>query len=57
MILLDTNVLVYALNTDAPHYADSRRIVEAALRGRVPGVLVPQVLVEAYAVLYRWRGG
>lgn len=51
MILLDTNVLVYALNADAPQYADSRRIVEAALLGRVPGVLVPQVLVEAYSVL------
>ncbi len=51
MILLDTNVLVYALDADAPQYKESRRIIEAALRGRIPGVMVPQVLVEAYAIL------
>ncbi len=51
MILLDTNVLVYALNADAPQFKDSRRLIEAMLQGRVPGVLVPQVLVETYAIL------
>lgn len=51
MILVDTNVLVYALNEDAPQHGDSRAVVEAALRGALPAVLVPQVLVEAYAVV------
>lgn len=51
MILLDTNVLVYALNADSPHHPQSRAVVEAALGGRLPGVLVPQVLLEAFAVL------
>lgn len=51
VILLDTNVLVYALNQDAPQHQDSRAVVDAALDGRVPAVMVPQVLVEAYAVL------
>jgi predicted nucleic acid-binding protein len=51
VILFDTNVLVYALNADSPHHSESRTVVEAALTGRLPGVLVPQVLLEAYAVL------
>ncbi len=51
MILPDANVLVYALNEDAVEHRDSRAVVDAALEGTLPGVLVPQVLVEAYAVL------
>lgn len=51
MILLDTNVLVYALNADAPQHADSRAIVEAGFARKLPVALLPQVLVEAYAVL------
>lgn len=51
MILLDANVLVYALNADAPHHAVSRRVVDAAMDGVLDAVLVPQVLVEAYAIL------
>lgn len=51
MILLDTNVVVYALNRDAPEHRASRRVVEASLDGRLPGVLVPQVVTEAFAIL------
>ncbi len=51
MILPDANVLVYALNEDAVEHRDSRAVVDAALEGVLPRVLVPQVLVEAYAVL------
>lgn len=51
MILLDANVLVYALNANAPQHEASRGAVTATLEGRLPGVVVPQVLVEAYAIL------
>lgn len=51
MILPDANVLVYALNEDAAEHHDSRAVVDAALDGTLPGALVPQVLIEAYAVL------
>ncbi len=51
MILLDTNLLVYALNADAAQHQESRRIVESALEGRLQAVLIPQVLVETYAML------
>ncbi len=51
MILLATDVIVYALNEDAPAHDARRRAVEAAPFGRIPGVVFPQVLLEAYAVL------
>lgn len=51
MILLDTNVLVYALNADAPQHPASRAVVQAAFDRRLPGIIVPQVLVEFLAVV------
>lgn len=46
MILIDTNVLVYAVNTAAPQHEESRAFVEAARGGDFPAVLVPQVLLK-----------
>jgi predicted nucleic acid-binding protein len=51
VILLDANVLVYALNTDALAHPECRRVVEAGLAQRLPVVLVPQVLLETYTVI------
>mgnify|MGYP001236563506 CR=1 FL=1 len=51
MILLDANVLVYAVNADSPQHGASRAVVDASMNGRVPGVLVPQVLLEFFAVV------
>ncbi len=51
MILIDTNVLVYTVNTAAPCHKESRLFVEAAQQKRIRGVLVPQVLLEAKTVL------
>lgn len=51
MILLDANVLVYAVNSYAPQHTESRTVVEAAVAGDVPAVLVPQVLLEFFAVV------
>lgn len=50
-MLLDANVLVYAINADAPQHAASRTVVQAALERRLPGVLVPQVLLEFFSVI------
>lgn len=36
MILVDANVLLYAVNEDADHHADARGWFEAALNGREP---------------------
>ena len=51
MVLIDSNVLVCALNSDAPEHALSRRLVEFALSGGFKAVLLPQILVETYAIL------
>jgi uncharacterized protein len=51
MILLDANVLVYAVNQAAPQHPTSLAVVQAAVDDRVPGVLVPQVLLEFWATV------
>ncbi len=51
MFLIDANVLAYALNAVAPQHAHSRAAVDAALEGSLPGVLVPQVLLECFATV------
>jgi predicted nucleic acid-binding protein len=51
VILLDTNVLVYALNADAPRHPECLAVIQHTATGAMPGVLVPQVLVECYAVI------
>ena len=51
MILIDTNVLVYAINADAPQHGAARAFVEAARAGRWRCGLVPQVLLEFFAVV------
>jgi len=55
VILLDTNVLVYSVNRAAAEHADSRRIVRLSAAGTLPGVVVPQVLLEFYATMTSGR--
>jgi predicted nucleic acid-binding protein len=50
VILLDTNVLVYATYARSPQHAPSKRVVDAVIQGTVPGVIVPQVLIEFMGV-------
>lgn len=51
MILIDTDVLVYAINLDAPQHEAARAFIEAARAGRWRCALVPQVLLEFFAVV------
>ena len=51
MILIDTNVLIYAIQGDAPQHEASPRLVEAALAGSPLACLFPQVLLEFFAVM------
>lgn len=51
MILLDTNVLVYAVDTAAAIHAPCHAVVDRAMSGRIDAVIVPQVLMEFYAVV------
>lgn len=50
-MLLDANILVYAVDALAPQHTASHAVVQAALGDGVPGVLVPQVLLEFFAVV------
>ena len=56
MILLDTNVLVYALNKDAPQHRECRDVFDRTARGRLPGIVLPQVMLECYAVITKESG-
>ncbi len=51
MILADANVLVYAINTRAPQHRASRAFIEAVREKQVDGILVPQVLLEFFAIV------
>jgi toxin-antitoxin system PIN domain toxin len=50
-VLLDTNVLVYAMNQDAEHHASCRRLLDRAVDGQVPACLAQQILFEYFAVV------
>ena len=51
MILVDTNVVVYAINQDAPQHTASRALIEAVRAGDLPCTLVPQILLEFFAIV------
>ncbi|NPV79250.1 MAG: PIN domain-containing protein [Firmicutes bacterium] len=51
MILVDTNVLVHAINTDAPQHEMSRALVKAVQTRRLDGALLPQILLEFFAII------
>jgi uncharacterized protein len=49
--LLDTNILVYANNVDAPLHKPCRKLVEDAMSGRFHAFVAHQNLLELYAVV------
>jgi len=49
--LLDTNVLVYAMNRDAEHHDSCRKLLERAANREVPACLAQQILFEYFAVV------
>jgi hypothetical protein len=51
VILLDTNILVYAVDAAAPVHAPCQSVVTRAMSGDLDAVVVPQVLMEFYAVV------
>ena len=54
-VLLDTNILGYAADSEAPQHKHSLAVVNGVLDGLLPGVLVPQVLLEFYSVVTNRR--
>jgi predicted nucleic acid-binding protein len=49
--VLDANVLVYALNVDAPQHSASRSILEAAEDPSVQLYVTSQILCELYSLI------
>lgn len=50
-ILLDTNVLVHTIDADSPRHPECLQVIQRTATGHVPGVLVPQVIIECYSVI------
>ena len=48
---LDTNILIYASNEDAPEHKKAQRIVESLLDSADEWVIADQVLIETYRAL------
>nr|WP_294546007.1 TA system VapC family ribonuclease toxin [uncultured Rhodopila sp.] len=53
--VVDTNVLVYALDSDAPHHSASRNLLEAARDGSTTLFVTSQVLCEFYSIVTNAR--
>ena len=49
--VVDTNVLVYALDADAPQHAVSRALLETGQAGRAALYMTSQIVCEFYAVV------
>ena len=64
--IVDTNVLIYALDTAAPHHAAARALLDTARTDAATLFVTSQILCEFYSVLTnprriarpaRWRRG
>ena len=50
-MLIDTNILVYAVNSSDPHHKACASVVRRAFAGTLEAVVFPQVLREFYSVV------
>ncbi len=53
--LVDANVLVYALDADAPQHTSSRALLEAARNGSATLFVASQILCEFYSIVTNAR--
>jgi toxin-antitoxin system PIN domain toxin len=51
MTAIDTNVLVYATNSDSKEHIKAKKLVTEVLEGKIDGVITYQNLTEFYAVV------
>ncbi len=57
MMLIDSNVLLYSVDTSSPRHSLCRSLVERAMSRELEAALVPQVLTEFVAVATSRRVG
>jgi uncharacterized protein len=53
--IIDANVLVYAMDADAPHHGASRALLEAALEESTTLYVTSQILCEFYSIVTNGR--
>ncbi len=53
--IIDTNILVYALDADSPMHATSRALLEEARSGAVALYVTSQILCEFYSIVTNAR--
>jgi uncharacterized protein len=53
--IIDANVLVYAMDADAPQHASSRALLEAARDALATLYVTPQILCEFYSIVTNAR--
>lgn len=51
LILLDTNILVYALNSSSEFYNDCKMLRDKGINGEINVCIAPQVLTEFFAII------
>lgn len=50
LVLLDTNVIVYATDSSSPYHAQAKSIRDSGIEGKLSLCVCPQVLAEFFAV-------
>lgn len=51
LVLLDTNILVYAHNTDVPYHNQCSALRKQGFQGKIPVCICPQILNEFFAII------
>lgn len=51
LVLVDSNILIYATQAEAPQYLAAKTVRDQGLTGRISACISPQVLAEFFAVV------
>lgn len=57
LCLIDSNILIYALNRGSPYYKQSTSIIDKITQEEITAYITPQNLFETYAVITSSRFG
>jgi predicted nucleic acid-binding protein len=49
--LLDSNIIIYAINSDSPFHPECNSFVTRAMKGRIKGFICEKSIYEVYAIL------
>ena len=52
---IDTNILLYAANEDAPEHEECKQLLQQILEDPTDWIIADQVYLELYRALRNWR--